>query len=222
MSLTLPTCSVRRYGGEHSPHEHDHAQIMFALSGRMALELNGHAAFADASSGIVIPAGVAHAYAAPAAARMLVIDAPMQPGTDRPRRFAVRTAWRDVYAGMDVQALLHEMLGMPRILARRSLDTRVLDAALDASLHEDWSTARMAALFCLSPQRFHARLLELTGLSPMAYARRRRLEAAMRLVAQGLLLDAVALRVGYQSASALSFALQRDCGFSTRACKRRC
>jgi AraC-like DNA-binding protein len=221
MPLTSPICTVRHYGGEHSAHEHDHAQIMFALSGRMMLELDGRAAYADASSGIVIPAGVAHAYAAPAAARMLVIDAPMQPGTDRPRRFPVRADWRERAAGMDAQTLLNAVLGMPRILARRGLDTQLLDAALDASLHAEWSTARMAALFCLSPQRFHARLLELTGLSPMAYARRRRLDAAMRLIAQGLLLDAVALRVGYRSASALSFALQRDRGFSTRTHKRR-
>jgi AraC-like DNA-binding protein len=206
MPLTSPICTVRHYGGEHSAHEHDHAQIMFALSGRMMLELDGRAAYADASSGIVIPAGVAHAYAAPAAARMLVIDAPMQPGTDRPRRFPVRADWRERAAGMDAQTLLNAVLGMPRILARRGLDTQLLDAALDASLHAEWSTARMAALFCLSPQR---------------YARRRRLDAAMRLIAQGLLLDAVALRVGYRSASALSFALQRDRGFSTRTHKRR-
>lgn len=36
---------IRRYTGEHARHAHDYVQIMFALRGRMELEIGGHGAF---------------------------------------------------------------------------------------------------------------------------------------------------------------------------------
>jgi AraC-like DNA-binding protein len=204
------TSSVRRYSGEHLSHVHDHAQVLFALSGSMELEVGGRALFADVSTGLVIPAGLEHGYLAPREVRMLVIDAPDGAGLDRMRRFAVTANCRRLAEPAQVVAQLAAVLDAPDILARRRIDLARLDAALAGTLHEAWPTARMAALFCLSAQRFHARLLELAGQTPQDWLRERRLDAAQCLLQRGVALEATALQVGYLSASALCFALRRD------------
>jgi len=212
-----PRCSIRHYSGEYLSHDHDHAQIMYALDGRMELEIGGRAAFTDSSCGMVIPAGMAHTFMSPRGVRMVVIDTPDGTGVDRLRRFAVTAACRNGIDASNAALQLSRVLEAPAILARRSIDLARLDTALARALHEPWDTARMAALYFLSPQRFHARLLELTGLSPQAYLRAQRLDTAERLLRGGTPLEATALRVGYRSASALGFALRRERQLGARA-----
>lgn len=209
--------SIRRYDGRHLSHSHGYAQVMFALNGRMELEIAGRTLVADASSGVVVPAGFEHGYCAEESARMLVIDAPDASALARVRRFAVTMDCLRRVRADDPAAALEAMLDAPEVLARRRIDLARLEAAVDAALHEDWPTARLAALCCLSAQRFHARLLELTGRTPQAWLRERRLDLAARLVRRGVSLEAAAARTGYASASALCFALRRDRRVGARA-----
>lgn len=220
MNLPHVASGIRRYSTEHACHAHDYVQIMFALQGRMELELDGHSAFADTSCGLVIPAGVEHGFMTAADTRMFVIELPDMTELSKVRRFAVTSACRRAIHQADVELQLSHVLDAPPIMMRRGIDLTRLNDALDQRLHETWSTTRMAQLVYLSPQRFHARLLELTGQTPQDYLRSRRFDAAQRLLRQGLSLETTALQVGYCSASALSFALKRDRQLSTRQLRR--
>jgi AraC-like DNA-binding protein len=212
-----PQLSIRAYTGEQTVHSHDYAQVLFAWRGRMDIEVGASADFADNSCGLVIPAGVTHAYAASADLRMVVIDVPAQRGLDRARRFAVTPGVRRLAAEARADSLLAAILGTPRVGVRRGIALDRLGATLADTLHEPWTTARMAERCLLSPQRFHARLLELTGQAPQAWLRTLRLDEAERLLRRGLTLEAVAARVGYATASALAHALRRDRETGVRA-----
>ena len=205
-----PQLSIRAYSGEQTVHSHDHAQVLFAWRGRMDIEVGASADFADNSCGLVIPAGVTHAYAASPDLRMVVLDVPPERGLDRARRFAVTAGVRALVGQAPADRLLEAILGTPRVGVRRGIALDSLQAVLTSALHEPWTTARMAERCLLSPQRFHVRLLELTGQSPQAWLRTLRLDAAERLLRRGLTLEATAARVGYASASALAHALRRD------------
>ena len=202
--------SIRAYSGEQTVHSHDHAQVLFAWRGRMDIEVGASADFSDSSCGLIIPAGVTHAYAASPDLRMVVMDVPPERGLDRARRFAVTAGVRALVGQAPADRLLEAILGTPRAGVRRGIALDSLQAALSRALHEPWTTARMAERCLLSPQRFHARLLELTGQSPQAWLRTLRLDEAQRLLRRGLTLEATAARVGYASASALAQALRRD------------
>lgn len=209
-ALHEPQLSIRAYSGEQTVHEHDYAQVLFAWRGRMDIEVGASADFSDASCGLIIPAGVTHAYAASPELRMVVVDVAMGCGLDRARRFPVTAGVRGLVEEASAERLLEAILGTPRAGVRRGLALDRLQADLAAALHEPWTTARMAERCLLSPQRFHARLLELTGQSPQAWLRGLRLDEAQRLLRRGLTLDATAARVGYASASALAHAMRRD------------
>lgn len=213
---------MRRYSGEHRAHEHGFAQILYALDGCMELDIAGRGAFIDSACGIVIPAGAGHGYCADRSARILVIDAPDQPGLARMRRFAVPALWRTgAPTPQAVAAQVAAVLQAPDLLVRRRIDLALLTRRVQAALHEDWPTARLAALCNLSAQRFHARLLELTGRTPQAWLRTLRLDHAAQLLERGQQLEATALACGYASASALAYALKRERGLGARALRGR-
>jgi AraC-like DNA-binding protein len=217
-TLTHAAASLRAYSGTYEAHAHGHAQVLVGLHGSLQLELDGHSAFVDASCALIVPAGVTHGYMAERPARVLVIDAPAARALDRVRRFVPPNAWRRAGA-IDPQASvdgLDAVARAPSLQARRRLDLSLVDRALADGLHQPWTTARLAALCHLSPQRFHARFVELTGLAPAAYVRRRRLDEAVRLLRSGFTLEASAPRTGYASASALAYALRRERGFGVR------
>lgn len=209
--------SLRSYRGDHGVHVHDHAQVLFGIDGLLDLDIEGHAEFVDRHQGIVIPAGRWHGSQAESGARVWVLDCAPAAGLERVRRFALPATGAPGRAAPDLLAWLGSA---PRRHPRRRLDLEHIGAQVLRALHEEWPTARMAALAFLSAQRFHARWLELTGCTPQAWLRARRLDRAQFHLRAGLPLAAVARRTGYSSASALSYALHRDRGGGARAARR--
>ena len=210
---------VRRYDREGGKHAHEHAQVLFGIDGALQVEVEGHSAWVDATSGLVIPPGASHTYCAQRTARVLVLDDLTGPTTERMRRFALPQGWRGGELAMD--AVLETLLGAPTIRARRRVDLDELVEHIDADLHRDWRVADLAALCCLSPQRLRARFAQALGQSPLAVVRTRRLIRAEQLLTRGFSLEAVALQVGYSSASALSAALRRERNSGARALRKR-
>jgi len=208
--------SVRRYSGEHQAHAHEHAQILFALRGRMELEVGRQSGFVDSACGMVIPAGTDHGYLAQPQTQVFVIDAPMAPGLDRLRRFAVPPPLRFPVSSLSAAAQMALVLQAPTLLQRRGLDLQWLEQRVQAALHESWPTARLAELMHLSVAQFHARFVELMGSTPQDWLRGLRLDAATQQLRQGAALELTALRCGYASASALAYALRRERGVTSR------
>ena len=208
--------SVRHYSGEHLAHAHGHVQILFALQGRMELEVNGRPSFVDAASGMVLPAGTRHGYLAAPQTQVFVIDAPEGTGLNRLRRFAVPPQLRFPVSPLSAAAQMALVLEAPSLLARRGIDLGHLQRQIQASLHESWPTSRLANLCHLSVAQFHARFVELTGDTPQAWLRSMRLDAAAQQLARGLSLETTALHCGYASASALAYALRRERGVTSR------
>lgn len=96
----------------------------------------------------------------------------------------------------------------------------VLEVAMDKSLHEDWPAARMATQFALSVPQFHVRWRLLTGQTPQAWLRERRLNAAERLLRAAWPADTVASQVDYAGASALLYAPRRERAVGARDLRR--
>ncbi|MDT7838651.1 helix-turn-helix transcriptional regulator [Aquabacterium sp. OR-4] len=208
---------LRHYGREGGRHVHSHAQVLFGLDGALCMEVEGRDARVDASSGLIVPAGQVHSYRAEGRARVLVFDCEHAPALARLRRLAPPPGWRERLAEQPAHGLLEALLGQARTLApRRPIDFEALAARIDAEPAGDWSVAALAAACHLSPQRLRARCAEALGCSPQHFVRQRRLARAEQWLRAGLALEAVALQVGYGSASALSVALRRERGTGAR------
>jgi AraC-like DNA-binding protein len=208
---------LRRYRGDHGAHVHAHSQVLFGLEGCLDVEVEGCSMLVDATAGLIVPSGAVHASSARFGAGVWVIDAPASREFDRVRPFALDAGRPD---GVSVAQWLEWARFARRARPRRRLDTVSLEVALADALHEDWPAARMAAHFCLSVPQFHARWRGLTGLTPQAWLRLRRLNEAERLLRAGWSGDAVATHVGYARASALLYALRRERGIGVRDLRR--
>ncbi|RYF54202.1 MAG: AraC family transcriptional regulator, partial [Comamonadaceae bacterium] len=239
---TPAACSVRAYSGEYAVHAHDHAQVVYALAGRMELEVAGRSLWVDRASGIVVPAGVRHGFYAPPGARFCVIDLPQGSGTERVRRFAVPAqahGWIDIAAAMAAQADgLHPAfmgLGLPSGVvhawaAQAAGPTPALPQQLDGLLHAPRVLARRA----LAPERLEqavraalhepwptARMAALCHLSVQRFHTRwielsgATPQAWLRGVRPAAS-QRVALACGYATGSALASALRRERGTGAR------
>ncbi|MDZ7853175.1 MAG: AraC family transcriptional regulator [Halomonas sp.] len=90
------------------------------------------------------------------------------------------------------------------------LDLARLDAWVDHHLADEIRVEQLAALCALSAGHFHACFRELTGVTPLAYVQRRRLDHARTLVVHsGLSLGHIASLVGFSDQGSFSRAYRR-------------
>lgn len=222
--------SLRRYGPSPGSHAHDHFQLLWGWQGRLELDIDGRGAAMGPGQVAVIAPGDRHDFwssqgstcfvldtfeAAPALERLAGRAWAVVPTTlDLLRFLSSRRLAADDDLPQAAAALLLSTLDSTATpaRARRRIDWAALDAWIDAHLHEPLGVADLAARVHLSPSQFAARCLEETGRSPLARVRERRLARALRLRAEGLQVQEVALRVGYRSPSALTAALRRAGG----------
>lgn len=218
-ALLIPRLALRRYGPEVAGHRHDHGQWLFAIEGRLDMEVEGRAVRVDRSTGFALPAGAWHAFEAPRGARCVVLDAP-DLVAEQPHALAVpeavqrlAAAWRRAPAGPigDPQLAARLWLALApavRVRPRRELSLIAVEAL--AAARPDLDLPALAAHFGLSPSQFHARFKSLAGESPQRHLRRLRLAHARRLLAAGTPVAAAAARCGYASPSAFTAALKRE------------
>lgn len=109
----------------------------------------------------------------------------------------------------------------PRPPARSRLDLARLDAWIDAHLDAAIRVETLAELCALSPGHFHACFREATGLTPLAYVQRRRLDHARGLVAASQLsLGHIAGLVGFRDQGSFSRAYRRRFGEAPSQARR--
>jgi len=108
---------------------------------------------------------------------------------------------------------LHARLAREAPAPPPRLDTVRLERFIEAHLAHRLSVADLAREACLSESHFRACFRQQTGLSPWQYVRRRRLEAARRLLDDThLSLTEIAELTGFSSQSALSRACRESYG----------
>ncbi|MGM0691926.1 MAG: AraC family transcriptional regulator [Pseudomonadota bacterium] len=118
---------------------------------------------------------------------------------------------RALYLHLESEPLPAEV-GMPAAPGfSERLDLTRLDAWIDHHLADDIRVEQLASLCALSAGHFHACFREMTGMTPLAYVQRRRLDHARTLVTHsGLSLGHIATLVGFRDQGSFSRAYRRQ------------
>lgn len=99
--------------------------------------------------------------------------------------------------------VLHALLQHPAPIDEPGLIERV-SRAVDRSPGQPWPVARLAAVAGLGTTAFAHRFRAVAGVAPATWLRRRRLDLAATLLAEGLPVGTVAARLGFSDAFHLS------------------
>lgn len=245
-----PILTLRQYSHDLIVHSHDHAQLVFGLSGALDFEVEGHGSQVLQQSFVVVPAGAHHACGSPHGSRCLVLDVPSDHWVgqslgehaeasrrllDTPGRLPLDAGQSQLVswlASSPVQDPLIAQQGAvlllaslnnvaPQHLGGRRLPYAALNAHIDQYAAYPLQVADLAQVAGLSTARLHARFVAECGQTPMDYIRSRRLHLAVKLLRETALpIGEVACRVGYTSQSAFSAAVQREFGASPGSLRR--
>ncbi|MGR3886181.1 AraC family transcriptional regulator [Pseudomonas sp. 1152_12] len=245
-----PTLTLRHYLEEPLAHSHDHAQLVFGLSGHLDLEVDGHGNQVRESSVMVLPFSAHHACCSRDGSRCLVLDVPTEHWVlqslgahadacrrllDQPARLTL-----DSRQSQLVQWLAHSPVHDPLIVQQgavlllaslnhphaqpvpgRRLPYAAFDALIERHVAHPLQVADLARIVDLSVARLHARFIAECGQTPMDYIRSRRLQTALNMLREtSLPIGEIAERVGYSSQSAFAAAMLREFGASPGALRR--
>ncbi|MFJ2483553.1 AraC family transcriptional regulator [Pseudomonas sp. NPDC087598] len=245
-----PILTLRQYTRDLIVHSHDHAQLVFGLSGALDFEVEGCGSQVRQQSFVVIPSGAHHACGSPQGSRCLVLDIPdgqwiadslgdhaeaSRRLLDNPARLSLDSgqsqlvSWlanspvSDPLIAQQGAVLLLASLNhaQPVELAARCLPYAALDAHIELNAAYPLQVADLARVAGLSSARLHARFMAECGQTPMDYIRSRRLHKAVGLLRETTLpIGEIASRVGYSSQSAFSAAVLREFGSSPGQLRR--
>ena len=244
-----PILTLRHYSHDLIVHSHDHAQLVFGLSGRLDFEVGGQGSQVGQQSFVVVPAGAHHACGSPDGSHCLVLDVPSEHWVmqslgehaeasrrllDTPGRLLLAPAQSqlvDWLAASPVTDPLIAQQGAVLLLASlnnalpvgggRCLPYAALNAHIDQHAAHPLQVADLARVAGLSSARLHARFVAECGQTPMDYIRSRRLHMAVNLSFDSpLAIGEIAQRVGYSSQSAFAAAILREYGTSPGKLRR--
>ncbi|MBD9461428.1 helix-turn-helix transcriptional regulator [Pseudomonas sp. Pdm06] len=245
-----PILTLRHYSHDLIVHSHDHAQLVFGLSGALDFEVEGRGSQVVQQSFVVVPAGAHHACGSPQGSRCLVLDVPsddwvgqcLGDHADASRRLLDATARLPLDPGQSqlVSWLAGSRVDDPviaqqgavlllaslndirqRPLGGRRLPYAALNAHIDQNAAYPLQVADLARVAGLSSARLHARFIAECGQTPMEYIRSRRLHQAVALLRESdLPIGEIAHRVGYNSQSAFAAAVLREFGASPGKLRR--
>jgi AraC-like DNA-binding protein len=243
--------SLRHYHHEQIAHSHEHAQLVFGLSGQLDFEVGGRGCQVSSLSLAVVPPGAHHACASVLGSQCLVLDVPMDGWLqqrlghhadasrrllDKPGRLQLDPAQGQLVNWLAASPINDEVIGQQGaalLLASLSnaaapapitlgLPLARIDAYIERHCAHPLQVADLARLCGLSAARFHARFLAETGHTPMEHVRALRLQLGRRwLLHSRLPVGEIAARVGYGSQSAFTAALVREFGLTPRQLRTR-
>jgi AraC-like DNA-binding protein len=245
-----PILTLRHYTDDLIVHSHDHAQLVFGLSGALEVEVDGRGSQVVQQSFAVVPSGAHHACGSANGSRCLVLDVPgddwvaqsLGDHADASRRLLDNAGRLSLDAGQSqlVSWLAGSQVGDPLIAQQgavlllaslnhakpervggRRLPYAALNAHIDQYVAYPLQVADLARLAGLSSARLHARFVAECGQTPMDYIRSRRLHRAVELLRDSALpIGEIASRVGYSSQSAFAAAVLREFGASPGKLRR--
>lgn len=245
-----PILSLRHYNHDQIIHSHEHVQLVFGLRGQLDFEVAGQGSRIQQQLLAVVPGATRHACGSSQGSHCLVVDITdrawlqqrlghhadaAQRLLDRPGAVRLSPMQSQLVGWLAASPINDPIIseqGAALLLAslasgcepagqQRPFPLAALQAYIDRHLSHPLQVRDLATIAGLSVQRFHARFVSETGMTPQEFVRLRRLQQGHALlVGTQLPVGEVAARVGYASQSAFTAALGRQYGLTPRAIRR--
>jgi AraC-like DNA-binding protein/quercetin dioxygenase-like cupin family protein len=235
----VPLSSTYPKGHRIAPHWHARAQLVFASRGTLTVRTERRAWIVPPSRALWVPAHTVHEvqtfgevemrslYVKTASAAGMPVSCAVLEVTPLLRELVLRAS--DLPAeydeagddGLLMQLLMAELRRVPRCALElplaESADLRGLCDRILAELADNRVGHYHEAQAGMSSRTLYRRFLKETGISFARWKQQARVLEAIRRLADGTPVTAVAMDLGYDSASAFSTMFRRSLGVSPRA-----